>query len=43
MSKRHDSEIKKNEWTVSQDFDKQRLDYWLKKKYLLFLILHFVD
>ena len=32
MSKRHDSEIKKNEWTVSQDFDKQRLDYWLKKK-----------
>ena len=30
MSARDD--FKKNEWVVSEDFDKQRLDYWLKKK-----------
>ena len=30
MSARND--FKKNEWVVSEDFDKQRLDYWLKKK-----------
>ena len=24
--------LKKNEWVVCKDFDKHRLDYWLKKK-----------
>jgi len=32
MSIRHEPPKKTNEWIVSQDFDKHRLDYWLKKK-----------
>ena len=43
MSIRHEPPKKTNEWIVSQDFDKHRLDYWLKKKLLLFLTQHFVS
>ena len=35
---------KKNQWVVSDEFNNQRIDYWLKKNFfLLLLILVFVN
>ena len=32
-----------NEWKVSKEFNNQRIDYWLKKNYLLFHIRLFAN